>query len=44
MVWPMRNPDCAPGRSAKEIRPLIGIAEFEAAQTPGQGLSASGSA
>lgn len=34
MAWLMRAPNCAPGRSEMEIRPLMGMAEFEAVQTP----------
>ena len=34
MAWVMRAPRCAPGRSEMEIRPLMGMAEFEAVQTP----------
>ncbi len=34
MAWVMRAPNCAPGRSEVEIRPLMGMAEFEAVQTP----------
>lgn len=35
MAWVMRAPNCTPGRSETEIRPLMGMAEFEAVQTPG---------
>lgn len=34
VAWVMRSPDCAMGRSDIEIRPLMGMAEFEAIQTP----------
>ncbi|WP_233842923.1 YciI family protein [Dyella sp. 2HG41-7] len=34
IAWMMRAPHCAPGRSEMEIRPLMGMAEFEAVQTP----------
>ncbi|MGN2254521.1 YciI family protein [Frateuria sp. GZRe12] len=34
MAWVMRAPHCAAGRSETEIRPLMGMAEFEAVQTP----------
>lgn len=34
MAWIMRAPNCAQGRSEMEIRPLMGMAEFEAVQTP----------
>ncbi|WP_424682063.1 YciI family protein [Frateuria sp. YIM B11624] len=34
MAWVLRAPNCATGRSEMEIRPLMGMAEFEAVQTP----------
>ena len=34
MAWIMRAPNCVQGRSEMEIRPLMGMAEFEAVQTP----------
>lgn len=34
VAWVLRSPDCAMGRSDIEIRPLMGMAEFEAIQTP----------
>lgn len=34
IAWVMRAPICASGRSEIEIRPLMGMAEFEAIQTP----------
>ena len=34
MAWVLRAPNCAAGRSEMEIRPLMGMAEFEAVQTP----------
>jgi len=34
VAWVMRAPRCAAGRSEMEIRPLMGMAEFEAVQTP----------
>jgi hypothetical protein len=34
MAWLARAPNCAQGRSEMEIRPLMGMAEFEAVQTP----------
>lgn len=33
-AWVARASDCARGRSEMEIRPLMGMAEFEAVQTP----------
>ena len=34
MAWMLRAPPCANGRSEMELRPLMGMAEFEAVQTP----------
>lgn len=34
MAGMMRAPDCAQGRNEMEIRPLMGMAEFETIQTP----------
>lgn len=34
VAWVLRAPQCAQGRNEMEIRPLMGMAEFEAVQTP----------
>ncbi|GGA41779.1 YciI family protein [Dyella nitratireducens] len=34
IAWMMRAPHCGQGQSELEIRPLMGMAEFEAVQTP----------